>query len=141
MSHLTLLEKVFLLKKTALFAELDLDLLLAIGDKAEERSCHPQEPIFMVEQAAHRVYVIISGEVQIQDENGTSLALLQAQDFFGDEALFNQQNRAYTATAKGDVHLLTISRTHLMEIMLECPQVAISLLRAYAATNPFRRRI
>ena len=139
MSHLTLIEKAFFLKKTSLFLELDLDLVLAIAAKAEQRLCHDEETIFSFNQEAHRLYVILSGAVQIEDEADRRIETLFAGDFFGDESLFNQQTRGYNAIAKGETLLLTISRTHLTEIILECPQVGISLIRAYAMTTPFRR--
>ncbi len=135
-----LIEKAFFLKKTALFSELDLDLVLAIADKAEERLCSDEELIFAINQDAHRLYAIVHGKVAIVDASDTVVAELEAQDFFGDEALFSQKNRGYTATAKGEAHLISITRTHLIEIMLECPQVAISLIRAYAKVTPFRGR-
>lgn len=139
MSHLTLIEKAFFLKKTALFLELDLDLVLAIAAKAEPRQCEDEEVIFSFNQEAHRLYVILDGMVQIEDEKEMPIETLLAGDFFGDESLFNQQTRDYNAKAKGSTLLLTISRTHLTEIILECPQVGLSLIRAYALVTPFRR--
>jgi CRP/FNR family transcriptional regulator, cyclic AMP receptor protein len=138
MIPLTLIEKAFFLKKTSLFAEMDLDLVLAIADKAEIRSCSTDEIIFEHNQDAHRLYVILHGKVAVFDDE--RIATLYPGDFFGDESLFNQEPRGYTVKAEEEALVMTISRTHLIEIILECPQVAIAIIRAYAATTPFRRR-
>lgn len=142
MTPLTIIEKAFFLKKTELFQELDIDLLLAIADKAELRYCVKNEAIFSINQDAHRLYVILQGSVLITNDEEQNLAVLHPGDFFGDESLFNQEPRGYNVKADGnDVTIvLTISRTHLIEIILECPQVAIAIIRAYARVTPFRRR-
>ena len=144
MNELTLIEKAFFLKKTKLFAELDLDLALAIANKAEQRNAEDQEIIFSSNQDAHCLYVLISGKVTIIDdvtnEENEILDEISPPDFFGDESLFNREPRSYTTRAKGETKLLLVSRSHLTEIMLECPQVAISMIREYAAETCFRKR-
>jgi CRP-like cAMP-binding protein len=139
-SELTLIEKAFFLKKTELFSELDLDLLLAIADKADVLSFQNGEEIFCVSQDAHRIYLIIQGKVRIHDHDESFIQKVLPQDYFGDEALFNALPRAYAAFAEGVTQVMTITRTHLTEIILECPQVALSLLRAYSAVTPYRKR-
>ena len=140
MNTLTLIEKAFFLKRSLLFSELDLDLVLAIADKADERHFKTKETIFCLNQDAHRLYVIVEGGVTIYNEEQTPLTSLIPPDFFGDESLFNQEARGYSVEANKETILLTISRTHLIEIMLECPQVAICLIRDYAAVTTFRKR-
>jgi CRP/FNR family transcriptional regulator, cyclic AMP receptor protein len=140
MKEIPLIEKAFFLKKTEIFSELDLDLLLAIADKAEVRICDDNELIFCLNQDAHRLYLILDGKVKIEDLDGKRISVLKVRDFFGDESLFNQEPRGYSAFAVGKTILLTISRTHLSELILECPQVAFSIIRAYAAVTSFRKR-
>lgn len=144
MNELTLIEKAFFLKKTKLFSELDLDLVLALAAKAEQRTVEDQEPIFSSNQDAHCLYVLVSGKVSIIDdvtsEESKTLAKISTLDFFGDESLFTREPRGYTAQAQGTTELLLISRSHLTEIMLECPQIAIALIRAYASDTSFRKR-
>ena len=140
MRHLTLIEKAFFLKRLQLFSELDLDLLLAIADKVEERSFEKDDIIFSFDQDAHRLYCIHSGEVAIFDEGKNCLAMLYPPDYFGDEAIFNQTNRRYAAVATTHTDILTIGRGHLSEVMLESPPVALALIRAYAKNTLFRNR-
>ena len=140
MHELTLIEKAFFLKKTTLFSELELDLVLAIANKAEIRIQTNDELIFSVNQDAHCLYVIVSGSVMIENENEEEIERLTAPDYFGDEALFTRESRSYSAKAIGDTTLMLISRSHLTEIILECPQVALSLLRGFAASCTYRKR-
>ena len=138
MRNFNLIDKTFLLKKTSLFQMLDLDLLLSIADKMESLHCRTDDKVFQYGQEANRMYVILVGEVLIEDKNGTRLAELSSGDFFGDEALFNEKKREYSARCKTRVELLTLSRSHLLSIINECPQVAISLLGGYASSLTFR---
>lgn len=140
MSRLTLIEKSFYLKKTEAFQELDLDLALAIANKAEELAFEKDERIFSLNQEAHRLYIILEGNVLIADEREKKVTTLYPYDYFGDESLFSQKPRMYNAIAETKVKLLTISRTHLVEIILESPNIALCLLRAYAQSTPFRNR-
>lgn len=136
----TLIDKAFALKKSSLFSELDLDLLLAIGDKMNTSEFDEAEIIFPIYQEAHRMYFIAEGSVIIQDESNAFLTQLRSGEFFGDESLFNDKPRAYNAIAGKNVTLLTLSKTHLMTIIEECPSVAIRLLYAFASTMGFRKR-
>lgn len=140
MPNLNLIDKAFHLKKTPLFSTLDLDLLLSIADKMELIYFRPSDAVFQLEQEAYRMYLIISGHICISDISGTLLAELSAGDFFGDESLFNERRRSYAALCKTKVELLSLSRSHLLSIIQECPSVALSLLESYSKKVTFRFR-
>lgn len=137
---LNLIEKAFLLKKTALFNELDLDLLLTIAEKLESCVLTKGGHIFQAGQEAKQMYLITQGRVHIFNPERVLIAELSEGEFFGDEALLNEKPRGYTALAASDLSLLTLSRSHLLTIISECPTVALGLLEAYAAKVPFRMR-
>ena len=140
MNNLNLIEKAFLLKKTALFASLDLDLLLTISDKLEQVNYKKNEKIFPLNQEVSWMYLTVTGVVLIQDGLGDKLAKLAEGDFFGEESIFNDQPRAYEAISETDVTLLALSRSHLFSIITECPSVAIALLHAFSINISFRKR-
>lgn len=139
MTKLSLIEKAFFLKKTALFTEVDLDLMLAISEKVDIYEFRKEELVFSHNQAAKNLFIIYSGRVDLFDGAGVHQATLFEPNFFGDEALFTHTRRAYTAIAKEDSCLLVISRSHLHEIIFEAPQVALALIRSYALATPIRR--
>jgi CRP-like cAMP-binding protein len=132
----SLIEKAFFLKKLRLFNELDFEILLAIAEKLHEDDYDAGEKIFTVGQVANRIYLIYRGSVQIFGSSFDPAAELHAGDYFGDESLFNEQPRTYTASCKTDALFLTLSRSHLLSIISECPSVAVALLQTYSTQLP-----
>lgn len=140
MKRLTLIDKAFLLKKTPLFENLDLDLLLPIADKLALTDYDAGEFIFRYQEQANRMYLIVKGVVEIRDHSSQLIATLSGEDFFGDESLFNEKPRGYEAFSKTDSQLLSLSRTNLLTIISECPSVAVAFLQVYSSTIHFRPR-
>lgn len=140
MKPLTLIDKAYLLKKTELFETLDLDELLPIADKLNQAQFEPEKMIFSQGDNALRMYFIAKGSVFLMDEKSEQSFVLEAVDFFGDEAIFSSKPRGYSAISQTETIVLSISRTNLLSIISECPSVAIGLLRVYTATMPMRPR-
>jgi len=134
----SLIEKAFFLKKSRLFNELDLEILLAIAEKLHEDDYDAGEKVFTSGQVANRIYLIVEGTVQILDEQMKPLTELNAGDYFGDESIFNEQARGYAAVCKTDTLFLTLSRSHLLSTISECPSVAVALLQSYSQQLPCR---
>lgn len=135
-----IIEKAFFLKTTTLFSELDIDLILSIAEKAEERFLSENAVIFSKGDNAEYLYVLSEGNVEIVVDESTPPVILYPPEFFGEEALFSQTERAYTAKTGAATRLLAISRPYLSHIILEAPVIAMSLLREYTITTPFRKR-
>ena len=134
----SLIEKAFFLKSLRLFNELELELLLAIAEKQHFDEYDADEKIFSYGQVANRIYFIIHGEVEIFDPQGKLITAIGSLQFFGDESLFNENPRSYSAICKKDTHLLSLSRSHLLSIISECPSVAVALLQTYSQQLPCR---
>lgn len=132
------LDKAFTLKKTALFATLELDQSLALAEKLEPIELKNGEPIFDAGQTASRMFVVVHGQVKIYtDLSGSFVGPL---DTFGEEALLRQSVRAYSAVATQDTLLLAMSRPHLIAIIKENPSVALFLLEQYSHHITMRQR-
>lgn len=138
MKHLTLIDKAFLLKRTAPFSTLDLDLLLTVADKLGLVRFDPGDYIFVIGEEANRMYFIVNGQVQIQGANKQHFYTLENGDFFGEESLFNNKPRSYAALAPMETYILTLSRTNLYTIISECPSVAIGFLQVHTSALPLR---
>ncbi len=134
----SIIEKAFFLKKTRLFNDLDLEVLLAIAEKLHEDEYDQDEKVFTPGQVANRIYLIAEGTVQIFNEQRLPLSELHPGDYFGDESLFNEQPRSYAAVCKTDTLFYTISRSHLLSVISECPSVAVTLLQSYSQLLPCR---
>ncbi len=140
MKKLNLIDKAFHLKKTVLFGSLDLDLLLPIADKLGIADFDIDDVIFNINEQANRMYLLVKGTIEIQDPDGNFLASLREGEFFGEEAIFNEKPRGYKAICKSDAQLLSLSRTHILTIISECPAVAIAFLQVYTSFVTFRPR-
>jgi CRP/FNR family transcriptional regulator, cyclic AMP receptor protein len=138
MKNLTLIEKAFLLKRTVPFSVLDLDLLLTIADKLGLVRFDPGDYIFLNEEEANRMYFIVKGQVQIQSADKQHLYTLENGDFFGEESLFSNKPRGYSAFTPYETYVLTLSRTNLYTIISECPSVAVGFLHVYTSSLPLR---
>jgi CRP/FNR family transcriptional regulator, cyclic AMP receptor protein len=136
----TLVDRALFLKRTHLFGDLDLDVLLPISDILEELLFQPAETVFSEGQEARAIYLILSGLVTIHLGDG-SLCQLGPGELFGDESIFNTRPREYKAVASEPTRLLSLSYSNLLTVLSECPSVALNLIEEYAASVQFRRRI
>ena len=141
MKHLNLIEKAFLLKKTFLFADLELESLLSIAGNLESSNVKASQYMFKTNQSAFQLYIIESGTMVLLDSDDEPLIELNSGDLFGDEALFKDQVHQYHAQAKVDSRLLSLTKKHLTTIIAECPSVAINLIEAFARQVNFRHPI
>jgi CRP-like cAMP-binding protein len=141
MTKLTLIDRAFFLKRSKLFEALDLELLLAIAEKLTAVTYDPHEIIFGLNEEAFRIYFIVKGAVEIRHSSNASSVTLTPEDFFGDESLFNDTPRTYEAFSKTHTTLLTLSKINLLNMISECPSIALGLLQVYTSTVPFRPRI
>lgn len=138
MKKLSLIEKAFFLKRTILFNDLDLDLLIAIADKMHQDIYEKNEKVFELNQIANKMYFVVKGTINIVDENNNIIKTLVKSDFFGDESLFNEKPRAYSVFCAEDSLLISLNKINFHTIISECPSVAITLLNSYAKTTRCR---
>lgn len=77
------------------------------------------------------MYVIQSGSAEVVEEVGgktVPLAVLNANDFFGEMALFGSQLRSATVRALGTVRVLTVDKKILLRRIQQDPALAFRLL-------------
>ncbi|SPN73438.1 MlotiK1 channel,Predicted signal-transduction protein containing cAMP-binding and CBS domains,Cyclic nucleotide-binding domain [Chlamydia serpentis] len=136
---MNLIDRAFLLKKTIIFQSLDMDLLLTIADKTETIICKPGSSIFSIGQPGFSFYIIVEGYVTISKEELDPPLNLKPLDCFGEESLFNNKLREYNASANTQVRILVLSKGQILNIVEECPSVALSFLELYAKQLGFRQ--
>ncbi|SCA58466.1 Uncharacterized protein AB751O23_AC_00240 [Chlamydiales bacterium SCGC AB-751-O23] len=132
--EMPLIEKALLLKKTRIFSQLDLDLLVNIADKAEFQSFKENHAIFSFQQDATRLFIIIDGRVKLTFPDHKKELTLKCADHFGDLSLFSETKRSYQALCLEDVQVLTLTKPDFLRIVSEFASVAFSLLTEYAQT-------
>ncbi|HME28523.1 MAG TPA: cyclic nucleotide-binding domain-containing protein [Pseudolabrys sp.] len=85
------------------------------------------ETIFKEGETAKELYVIKSGQVEIQLGNRL-LATLETNDIFGEMALIDSAPRSATAVAKTDVALVPVSKKDFVSLVSRAPTFALDIM-------------
>jgi F420-non-reducing hydrogenase small subunit len=90
------------------------------------------EVVFRQGDLGDRMFVIQSGAVEVSHKHAdkeTVIAIREKGDFFGEMALFNNEERFATVTTVCDTRLLSIDRASLLDKLRYDPNVALHLLK------------
>jgi CRP/FNR family cyclic AMP-dependent transcriptional regulator len=113
---------IALLKKVAIFKDLDDDEIAMVAEVCREEQFVSGEFIFREGEHGNRLYLIVAGEVRIsRDVPGSgeeALAVLKAGALFGEMAVFDRSERSTHAISNGGTRCLTITRTEF-EVLLD----------------------
>jgi CRP-like cAMP-binding protein len=103
-----------LLKKVAIFREMEPEELALMADVCKEEKFVSGEYIFREGEHGNRLYLIVDGEVRIsRDVPGSgeeALAILKPGALFGEMAVFDRTERSTHAISNGGTTALTITR-------------------------------
>src|SRR6266481_8697499 len=123
-----------LLKKVAIFRELDGDELQQVADVCKEEQFTSGEYIFREGEHGNRLYLVVEGEVRIsRDVPGSgeeALAVLKSGALFGEMAVFDRTERSTHAISNGGTRVLTISRPDFEMLLDFNREVAYKVLWA-----------
>lgn len=105
----------------------DIEALLEVG---HEVFFAPGESIFDTGDKADAMYVVLDGEAQV-DVGGRSHRLTRG-TVFGEMALVAPGRRMATVRAVEPLHVLKVDADDFRSLLLDHPQIALSMLRALA---------
>lgn len=112
------------------FADMELVRLLKI---CQTRKFQAGEPVFRQGEKGDRLYVLLSGEVDIikrlDDDHERLLATMKAGDVFGEMAIVDQEPRSADALAKSDAMMIEV---HDQVINDPNDPLALKLFRKFA---------
>src|SRR5262245_44481426 len=100
------------LRQIAVLQSVELDALTRLAAVLEERSFDEAQLIFSEGEPADGMYFILKGCVRIEKRAQAAgavqktLSVLEAGDYFGEMALFEQKPRSASAVAAGPVTIL-----------------------------------
>jgi CRP-like cAMP-binding protein len=124
-------QKLELLKRTPLFAELGRRELEEVGRLADEIDV-PAARILMREgETGQEFFVLVEGSVNI-DRAGKRVRTLEPGDFFGEVALLSEGPRTATATAETPSKLLVLAHREFHSLMAQFPSIQTSILSCLA---------
>ena len=125
-------EKVLILKSAPLFAGLDGEELAALAEIALEKEFAPGEIMFEEGEAAHHLYVIVQGQVEVfrrADSSEYHVATLGEEECFGEMAILEDAPRSASVRALESTSVLKIDRESFRELITERPQIAFAIFR------------
>lgn len=129
---LSTLDRVLLLREVPMFSGLSPEDLEKIAEIAEEQLFHNQQLLCREGEPGHTLFIIASGVVEVLKKVGDTEQVLAARttgDFVGEMAILELAPRSATLRAKGGVRTLVIDGDSFNTILLDRPQVAVSVLR------------
>lgn len=127
-SGLLLFERVLLLKSVPLFADTPENILAEIAHLMQEMEIAEETTIVKEGEAGDCMYIIYQGEVKIH-KGEQVLAVLQANDFFGELSLLDTETRSATVTALKDCILFHIDHDPFYDLMESRPEVVKSVMK------------
>ncbi len=118
--------------------EAPVDFRLLAGAGAPARDYKTGDVIFKQGDAAHELFIIQSGEVEIRLGNRV-LETLPQYSIFGEMALIDGAPRSATAVAASDVKLVPVTEKQFLFLVSNTPHFALNMMRVMArrlrATN------
>lgn len=122
------------LRQVALFAELPEERLQQLAQMVRRRTYHRGETIFHKGDPGTGLYIITGGQVKVvlPSESGEEavLAVLEANDFFGELALFDGLPRSATVVAVTNTEVLILHRDDFLGFVTRNPEAAIACFAA-----------
>ena len=133
---LSTLERILLLREIPMFSGLAPEDLANIADIAHEE-LHAASGIICREgDPGNALFIIVSGDVQVVKSAGgheSILATRSGGEFVGEMAILDSAPRSATLRALNDVRILSIGGEAFKSILLDRPEVAVSVLRKMSA--------
>jgi HEAT repeat protein/ATP/ADP translocase len=129
---LSTLERILLLREIPIFAGLGPEDLENIADIAHEELYSTSGIICREGDPGNTLFVIVSGDVQVVRSAGRQESILAtrgAGEFVGEMAIIESSPRSATLRAMNDVRVLSIDGNAFKSILLDRPEVAVSVLR------------
>lgn len=128
---ISLSEKILLLRGMEMFSGLAVSELAAVAAVTEEVSFAPGEAIITEGEIGEAMYFVVSGKVQVTKEAEAGcrmeLGYSGAGEYFGEMALFDNQERSASVSAAEPTKLLMLHQREFTEVLREYPQVAIQI--------------
>jgi len=131
------LENVIFLKKAPIFEHVETGELQAVAHIVEEVRYTQGEIIVKEGDIGDSMFIIKEGTVSVTRQPAgkpaITLAKMDTGECFGDMAVFDAEVRSATVVALCDCTMLRISRDDLLEVLLEYPNISVSLLQVFIA--------
>lgn len=126
---LSQLERLFILKGTALFATTPEQSLADVAALLDEEEHPAGTVIYAKGDLGNSMHLIVSGRVRVHDGDHT-LNFLGPRELFGEMALLDPAPRVASVSAVEDLVLLRLDSELLFDLLDRRPEIGRSMLRA-----------
>lgn len=128
---LTPIEKVLLLQRVEIFAEVPTDQLAALAAISREVRCLAGDTVYREHDSPDALYLVLEGSVRLsQGERTVSVAGPEVS--FGTWALFDDEPRVLAAETIEDARLLRIDRGEFNDLLSDDVRIAQGIIRTVA---------
>lgn len=125
----SIVEKVILLQRVDVFAEVPSEHLAVLADAAEEVAALPGDVLYRENDPADALFLVLDGRVRMHQGEQT-ITEAGPGEAFGTWALLDEEPRLVCATALEDTSLLRVDREDFVDLMADRVQIAQGVLRA-----------
>lgn len=101
------------------------------------RNYYQNETIFLHDEPATGMYVILSGEAQVmkrQDMKNIPVATIRTGETMGEVSLLLNKPHTATVIAKSELQAILLTRNRLQELKKDNPELALRIYEALAQT-------
>ena len=132
-----LFERVWMLKRTPLFADVDSEDLKSVAQELEEESFVAGERLFEAGEPGDRAYFIARGRIGIARRGDASpeemLSSIGVNECFGELSLLDERPREVAARVLEDATLLSLDKQRFQSLVERHPPLVLGLLRSLGA--------
>ncbi len=125
------IDKVFLLQRVDVFREARSDHLALLAGIAEEVDFDAGTVLLRDDEVPTAMLVVARGEVTLE-MRGVAPLIAKPGEGFGALGLIGERPAMFTATVTRPATLLRISRSDLLDLLVDSPELAVALLRGMA---------
>jgi len=132
-----LMEQLLALKQVPLFVNLSLDHIEAIQRRSVEASYLPGEVIVREGDLGGELYLLLEGVVEVylgyETPDQQRVAVLEAVDYFGEMAIFDDAPRSAAVVAREQTRVLVLDGGSFKELITEAPEISFEIFRVLTA--------
>ncbi|MBT9587665.1 cyclic nucleotide-binding domain-containing protein [bacterium] len=130
-------ERLLVLRKVPLFAQMNLEQLVAIDQRLEEVEYLAGEVVFEEGQLGAELYILLDGLVKIVKAMGTTqelvLTRLEGVNYFGEMAILDDEPRSASVVVERNSRLLVLKGEQLKDLVEQMPEMAFEIIKVLTA--------
>jgi CRP/FNR family transcriptional regulator, cyclic AMP receptor protein len=130
-------ERLVVLRKVPLFAQMNLEQLAAIDQRLEEVQYLAGEAVFHEGDLGAELYILLDGSVRVVKGAGSPqellLTRLEGVNYFGDMSILDDEPRSASVIVERNSRLLVLKGEQLKDLVEQMPEMAFEIIKVLTA--------